>query len=166
MKKEFSSGKYCFSVLIVILLMLSLSGCVNLVKSGGGSTGAIEIPVNLNGANGVGSLHIELVYDSSILEVTSVKTGKIAQNAVLDFNISAPGRVIIGIVSPNGINGSGAVAGVVIKAKAKSGSSSLKLEQVEAYSAEKLQDMKTQLSDGQFNAANRNLTAPAITFSP
>jgi len=171
MKNEFSARQYFPTLIIIlILLVLPLAGCTTLSKllsgCGGGGAGTAEIPVNLSGASGVGSLHIELVYDSAILAVTTVKAGKLAQNAVVDFNIQTPGRVIIGIVSSNGMSGSGAVASIAFKSKAKSGTSALTLDKVEAYSADTLQDMRTQVSAGQFNARDRSFNAPSITFSP
>jgi len=170
MKNEFSARQYFPTLIIIlILLVLPLAGCSTLSKllgGCGGGAGTAQIPVNLSGASGVGSLHIELVYDSAILEVTAVKAGKLAQNAVVDFNIQTPGRAIIGIVSSNGISGSGAVASIAFKSKAKSGTSALTLDKVEAYSADTLQDMRTQVSAGQFNARDRSFNAPSITFSP
>jgi len=144
------------AIAITMLLVLPLAGC-----AGAGST---TIPINLTGASDVGSLHIELVYDPAILEVTAVKAGKLAQNAVVDSNISTPGRAIIGIVSSNGIAGTGAVASVSFKAKAKTGTSALNLEKVEAYSAENLQDLRTQVSAGQYNAQSKKVDAPSISF--
>jgi len=145
------------AIVVIMLLVLPAAGC-------GGSVGATEIPINLTGASDVGSLHIELVYDPAIIQVTGVKAGKLAQNAVVDFNITAPGRAVIGIVSSAGITGSGAVASVAFTAKAKTGSSALTLENVEAYSAEKLEDLRTQVSAGQYNAQTKKVNAPSISF--
>ena len=145
------------AIVIIMLLVLPLAGC-------GGGTGSSTIPINLTGASDVGSLHIELVYDPAIIEVTAVKAGKLAQNAVVDSNILTPGRAIIGVVSSNGIAGSGAVASVAFKSKAKTGSSALTLENVEAYSAETLQDIRAQVSAGQYNAKTKKVDAPSISF--
>jgi hypothetical protein len=144
------------AIVIAMLLVLSLAAC--------GGAGSTTIPINLTNASDVGSLHIELVYDPAIIEVTAVKAGKLAQNAVVDSNISAPGRAIIGIVNSNGIAGSGAVASVSFKSKAKTGSSALTLENVEAYSAETLQDIRTQVSAGLYNAQTKKVDAPSISF--
>jgi hypothetical protein len=155
------------AIVIVMLLVLLLTGCANISKilSGcGGAPGSAEIPINLSGANDVGSLHIELVYDPAVIEVTDVKAGKLAQNAFLDSNIQTPGRVIIGIVNSNGIAGSGTVASIAFKSKAKTGTSTLTLENVVANSAEKLQDIRTKVSAGQYNAQSKKVDAPSISF--
>jgi hypothetical protein len=151
-----STGLAWLAILIMALLALPMVGC--------GGAGASTIPINLTNASDVGSLHIELVYDPAILEVTAVKAGKLAQNAVVDSNISTPGRAIIGVVNSNGIAGTGAVASVSFKAKAKTGTSALTLEKVEAYSAEKLQDIITKVSAGQYNAQSKKVDAPSISF--
>ena len=60
------------SVIVVIVFVL---GC------GGGSDdedgGANVVPVQVNNADGVGALHIEVVYDSSIVEVPATDTTSI-----------------------------------------------------------------------------------------
>jgi hypothetical protein len=145
------------AIFVTMLLALPLAGCV-------GIAGASTIPINLSGASDVGSLHIELVYDPAILEVTGVKAGKLAQNAVVDSNILTPGRAIIGIVSSNGLAGTGAVASISFKAKAKTGNCALTLENVEAYSAETLQDIRAQVSAGQYDAKTKKVDAPSISF--
>ena len=144
------------AIAITMLLVLPLAAC--------GGAAASTISINLSNASDVGSLHIEMVYDPAIIEVTAVKAGKLAQGAVVDSNISAPGRAIIGIVNANGIAGTGVVASISFKAKAKTGSCALTLENVKAYSAEKLQEIMATVSAGQYNAQSKKVTAPSITF--
>jgi hypothetical protein len=128
------------------------------------TAGIADIPVNLKDAGNVGGLSFDLVYDPAVLEVTAVKAGTLAQNALIDSNTKTPGHLIIGIVSSSSINGSGAVANVTFKSKATTGTSTLTLEKVEAYSADKLQDIRTQVSAGQFNAKDSSSIAPSISF--
>ena len=145
------------AIFIIILLVLPLAAC-------GGSAGSSTIPINLTDASDVGSLHIELVYDAAVIQVTGVKAGKLALNAVVDSNTGTPGRAIIGIVSSAGIAGSGAVVSVAFTSKAKTGTCALTLENVEAYSAETLQDKLTHVSAGQYDAKTRKVGAPSISF--
>jgi hypothetical protein len=139
-----------------MLLVLPMAAC--------GGAGASTIPINLTNASDVGGLHIELVYDPAIIEVTAVKVGKLAQGASVDSNISAPGRTIIGIINSDGIAGTGVIANVSFKAKAKTGTGALTLENVKAYSAEKLQEIVATVSAGQYDAKSKKVTAPSITF--
>lgn len=192
MKKGFSASRWLpkLAIVVMTLLVLPFFGCsagdagtatapVNQNSGGGaavtpvspatqnagvGNAGPSEIPVNLKGASNVGGLSFDLVYDPAVLEVTAVKAGTLAQNAIIDSNTKSPGHVIIGIVSSNGINGSGTVANVTFRSKATTGTSTLTLEKIEAYSADNLQDMRTKVSAGQFNAKDQSFNAPSISF--
>jgi len=153
-------------ILLVLMLVMALvlGGCSLIPKStptpeGGG------VPINLQGASNVGSLHIELVYDSAMLEATGVKAGKLGRNAVIESNMETPGRAIIGIIDASGINGDGPVVTVSFKAKGKEGTSSLTLENVEAYDAETLYDIITKTFPGEVMAKDNSFTVPAITFA-
>jgi hypothetical protein len=146
------------AIVIVMLLVLPLTAC-------GGAGGASTIPINLTGASGLGSLHIELVYDPAIIEVTAVKAGTLAKGMSFDSNITAPGRAIIGLMGSKGITGTGAVANVSFKAKAKTGTGALTLEKVTAYDTTKeMVDIKTTVSAGQYDAKSKKVTAPSISF--
>jgi hypothetical protein len=153
-------------ILLVLMLVVALAvgGCSLIPKSTSTPEG-VGVPINLNGASNVGSLHIELVYDSTVLEATGVKAGKLGRNAVIECNLETPGRAIIGIVDASGINGDGSVVTVSFKAKGKEGTSPLTLESVEANDAETLYDLITKTSPGEFMAKGSSFTAPGITFA-
>jgi len=124
----------------------------------------VAVPINLTDAVNVGSLHIELIYDSAVLEATGVKAGKLGRNAMIESNLETPGRVIIGIIDAAGINGDGPVVTVSFKAKGKEGTSPLTLENLEAHDAETLYDIITEASPGEFVAKDNSFTAPSIVF--
>jgi len=149
-------------LVLMLVVVLVLGGCNLIPKS---TTGEVGMPINLQGASNVGSLHIELVYDSAMLEATGVKAGKLGRNAVIESNLETLGRVIIGIIDASGINGDGSVVTVSFKAKGKEGTSSLTLENLEANDAETLYDIITKASPGEFTAKDNSFTAPAITFA-
>ena len=67
-------------LVLMLVVALGLGGCNLIPKS---TTGGGGVPINLQGASNVGSLHIELVYDSAELEATGVKAGKQGRNAVI-----------------------------------------------------------------------------------
>ena len=95
----------------------------------------VEIPINVKGAAGVGAMHLELTYDPAILEAKSAEKGSLASgNALLDFNIPRPGKIIIGIVSLDGIQGDGPVATIRFAVRGQAGHKcSLPLESVRAW---------------------------------
>jgi len=158
------SGWFPQLLLVLMLVMaLALGGC-NLIPIPKSAAGVVGVPINFSGASNAGSLHIELVYDSTMLEATEVKAGKLGGNAVIESNLGTPGRAIIGIIDAVGINGDGSVVTVSFKTKGKEGTSSLTLENIEAYDAETLYDIITRTSPGEFVAKDSSFTAPVITF--
>jgi len=114
-------------------------------------------------ADGVGALHIELVYDASALEAVKVKAGKLAKNAMMESNLKTPGRVIIGIVEAEGITGDGTVATVTFKSKSKSAQTALTLENVQAHSAETLHELVAETTPGAIGGSKPN---PAVIRFP
>lgn len=157
------SGWFPQLLLVLMLVMaLALGGCELIPRPAAGEVG---VPINLSGASNVGSLHIELAYDSTVLEATEVKAGKLGRNAVIESNLGTPGRAIIGIIDAAGINGDGSVVTVSFKATGKEGTSPLTLENIEAYDAETLYDIIVRVSPGEFVAKDSSFTAPVITFT-
>src|SRR5688500_17029917 len=69
----------------------------------------IEIPIDVAGAAGVGALRVELTYDPAILEPVAVEQGDLAKNARVDFNQLEPGRIIMGFVTLENVEGDGTV---------------------------------------------------------
>ena len=101
-----------------------------------GAKGAeVSIPISVTAAPGVGALHVELTYDTAVLEGLSVSGGKLASNALVDGN-PTPGRLIMGLVSSDKIDGDGDV--FVAKFRVigdKGATSTLGLDKVQAWEA-------------------------------
>ena len=149
------------AVVVVAALASSLTGCVKIVREGGPASGGLEVPVNANGASNVGSLEFELVYDSTVLQAVGVEKGTLAGNAMMDFTTARPGRVWVGIVDSNGINGNGSLVVVSFQGVGEGAATGqLTLENVEAYDAQTLIDIITQTTPGNLS------TPPAISFTP
>jgi len=110
-----------------------------------------EVPIEVVGASDVGSLHIELVYDADVLQPVEVKNGALAGGAILDKNLNTPGRVVLGLITTQGINGNGEVAVVSFDVVGKDGATSaLTLENVRANDATTLADIPTAVENGTF----------------
>ena len=141
---------------------LSMTGCIK-IQPGGTSTtgGGMNVPVNATGASNVGSLEFELVYDSTVLQAVGVEKGTLAGNAMMDFTTARPGRVWVGIVDSNGINGNGSLVVVSFQEVGQgTATGQLTLENVEAYDAQTLIDIITQTTPGNLS------TPPTIIFNP
>lgn len=145
------------SVIVAIVFVLGCGGGSD--DDGGGEN---TVPIQVNNADGVGALHIELVYDSSIIEVADVTLGRLGENGQVDFEVE-PGRVVIGFIDAMGMSGSGDVVGVEFTENSD-GESSLALENVVATDAETLYDLVVQTSAGSLDTDDDTSTAPVITI--
>ncbi len=152
-------------VVLVVVLVIALGGGGG-GDDDGGVVGEVNVPVNLQGTSNVGSISIELTYDSTVLEATDVKSGNLASNAMMEHNIENPGRVIIGIIDSSGINGDGTVATVSFNVVDSEGTSTLTLDKVETHDATTLVDIINETSDGSFVAKEQSVIAPLVSFVP
>ena len=159
MKKWIIAGLVIIIILIVVLVIVLAGG-----GGGGDGDGDVVVPISVQGASKVGSISIELTYDSTVLEVTDVKSGELASNAMMEYNIDNPGVVIIGIVDSSGINGDGAVAEIEFNVVDSEGTSPLTLGTVETHDAESLIDIINETSNGSYDGEGDNITLPLIRF--
>ena len=127
----------------------------------------IAVPVLLEGAANVGSLEFVLVYEPSVLEVTSVETGALASDALLDSSTGTPGRLWAGMADADGITGDGPAAIITFAVIGSADSSTaLTLESVVAYDVVGRLDIITEASAGRFAVKDGSLTAPILGFLP
>jgi hypothetical protein len=96
----------------------------------------VDVPLEVANVSNVGSLHAELVYDPSVLRAVSVRAGSLHSGGLFESNIDAPGRVVVGMASTQGISGSGEVAVVSFDVVGQDGATcNLAVENVEANDA-------------------------------
>ena len=125
----------------------------------------VNVPIYLTGAKNVGSLEFVLTYDPTVLEVSDVEAGGLAQNSLFDFGVRVPGRLWAGLIDTDGINGDGPVAVVSFEVIGPGSSASrLTLENVATYDARSLLDILTDATSGSFTVDGPTLTAPVLAF--
>jgi hypothetical protein len=125
----------------------------------------ITVPIYLTDAKNIGSLEFVLTYDPSVLEVSNVEAGDLAQNALFDFGTRDMGRLWAGMIDTDGINGDGPVAVVSFKVIGPGASASqLTLENVFTYDASSLLDILTDATSGSFTVESQALSAPTLAF--
>ncbi len=125
----------------------------------------VNVPIYLTGAKNVGSLEFVLTYDPTVLEVSEVEAGGLAQNSLFDFGVRVPGRLWAGLIDTDGINGDGPVAVVSFKVIGPGSSTSrLTLENVSTYDARSLLDILTDATSGNFTVDGPTLTSPVLAF--
>lgn len=159
------------TVLLVVLLGLTLASCAP--KAAPTPVPAptkplpqeVSIPINAEDASNIGALHLELVYDPTVLEPIEVQKGMLAGNAMLESNIDVPGRVVIGMIDASGISGNGSLAVISFRVVGTNGmTSALTLEKLAAHDATTLIDVLTKATPGSFIVKDRSFTAPIIHF--
>ena len=125
----------------------------------------VELPIAVQDALNLGSLLVEVGYDTGMLELQSVKAGALGRNALLESNQETPGMVRIGLVDPNGINGDGEIITLVFLLIKSGGSSPFTLELVEASDTD-LRDLVVQVNSSQFTGPDEPFVPPALVFRP
>ena len=130
------------------------------------SVGAtVELPIAVQGAFNLGSLLVEVSYEAEALELQSVRAAALGRNALLESNQENPGRVRIGLVDPNGINGDGEIITLVFLPIQGGGSSQLALQLIEASDTD-LRDLVVQANSSQFTGVGEPYVPPALVFRP
>ena len=115
----------------------------------------VEVPVELTGAAAIGAVHLEITFDPDVLTPTDVVGGSMASSALVDFN-ATDGRVVIGVVSGDGIDGDGSVVIARFDVIGSDGATSpLTLENVQAWEATTDRfELKIDTTDGTFTVYN------------
>ena len=127
----------------------------------------IAVPIFLEGAANVGSLEFVLVYEPTVLAVTTVEPGALSSNALLESSAQTPGLIWAAMIDANGMSGDGTAAVVTFEVIGNGGSSTLlTLENVVAYDATTLLDIPTRSLPGSFTVKDRILSAPSLGFLP
>ena len=127
----------------------------------------IQVPVNLEAAKNVGSLEFVLVYEPTVLQVSSVELGPLASTALLESSTKTPGEVWAAMIDAHGITGNGVAAMITFTVIGDSASSTrLALEKVVAHDATSLLDIITQTSPGSYVVKNASLSSPSLEFLP
>ena len=95
----------------------------------------VDVPLQVTNAPGISAMHLEVVYDSSVLMPETVLRGSLAgSDALFDFNATNSGRILIGLATLSTIKGDGPIASVRFKVVGKAGSTSpLTLEKSAAW---------------------------------
>ena len=110
-----------------------------------------EVPIEVMEASNVGSMHIELVYNPDVVQPVEKRDGALASGALVEARFDIPGRVVLGLISAQGINGNGEIAVVSFDVLGKDGATSaLTLENVRANDATTLADIPTAVENGTF----------------
>ena len=131
-----------------------------------GTPGTFAVSLNLQEASGVGSLHVEMVFDTNVLELVDVQQGSLHGDALMKYGVK-PGRVTIGMVSPSGLSGNLPVAVVTLRTTESapaSGQSPLLLENVVAHNSETFAELGGSMVSGSVDWGSGTVVAPIVVF--
>ena len=127
----------------------------------------IIVPINLVGAANLGSLEFVLAYDPDMVEVTTVETGTLTEESLLESSAGTPGLLWVGIIDAVGIGEDGAAAIVTFRVINSSDSDSpLILQNVVAFDAVSYLDIIVEASSGSLSTRDGSVTPPSLTFAP
>ena len=156
-----------FTVLYTAMIVMLL--CSLACPSATFKSQEIDIPINAADAENLGSLHLILIFDPSLLQVVSVDTGTLTGNSLFRYNLDLDGQVVIGMADSNGINGSGILAIVrFMTINRSSNDTQLRLENIIAHHAFNLEEINTEATSGSlsFQRSQPSFTSPTLTFLP
>ncbi len=123
----------------------------------------VEVPIEVRAAFNLGGLQLELVYDTSVLELQEVRAGPLGRNALLESNNETPGRLKIGLVDASGINGDGAIITVIFLPTGQGSGGPLTLESVEGSDID-LRDLVIETTAGRFAGPGDPVSPPVLSF--
>lgn len=107
---RFSPYALAFIVVVVAASLSASTMTLSLPQLQGASGSTINVPIDVAGAEKVGALQFEVLYDTSVLTAESARAGALATDALVEVKTDKPGRLFIALVTTNSISGSGTVA--------------------------------------------------------
>jgi hypothetical protein len=115
------------------------------------------VPIHIRGAQGLGSLQLELTYDPAVLEPKEVVSGPGIPGVLLEYNVTAPGRLRVAVAGNEPINGDGELTTTF--AVKSAGNCVLGIENARAWEQANGHDMLVKVESGRFAAEQAAGTA-------
>jgi len=130
------------------------------VASARGAPGAeVKVPVSVRGAQGLGALQMELVYDPAVLEARKVEEGALLSGAMVESNVPQPGRMRVALVSGEPVNGDGVLLMARFVACGAAGKEcQVQAENARAWEHSTNLDMRVSVEPGKFTVAAAGLS--------
>ena len=158
-------------VVIAVVVGVSLAnrtgdlGETPLTNEGTVASATFDLPVNVMGADGIGSLQFELVYDSDFLTPVDVVKDSLPEDAIFEYRLDVPDRVLVGVVHANGISGDMSVVRVTFEPKGEiDQGTAIYVENVVAYDASSMTSVEAIAVEGNYTGEGV-LRAPTISFT-
>lgn len=74
--------------------------------SGSAEAGTVaEVPIRILSSIGLGAVQFEIIYDPEVIRFKGLKKGLLLPESIIESNLVQPGRVRVGLVSPQEVKG-------------------------------------------------------------
>jgi len=126
-----------------------------------------QVPVQLRGAQGVGSLYVQLDYDPTAVEVVRVDAAAMPSGTLFEYGLGE-GRVSLGTITTSGLTGDWTVAFITCRrasGASTSGDTTIVVSVVQAHRATDLAGMSAYGTNGHVNLASLAVASPTVTFA-
>ena len=153
------------SLIIIIILSTATGGCIG-ATSNDEEVSLILVPVEIRGANNLGSIYGELVFDSDALFPVDIKKGSIAHDALLEYSTNVRGRIIFGLIEDQGISDDGQMIIVRFQALDENATTLLELQNVTIHNTITMNQVNTIVTEGSYNHKGPSMQPPIITVVP
>jgi hypothetical protein len=159
-----------FKLLFISTLILSfipIMGCITItLNNKSNDKSIISVPVEIQNAGNIGSVEFEMIYDENILTATTVVKGKEMNNILMEYNTDSPGSILMAAASLNGFGADNILVTVTFKIKQSTEVPvTLALANVTAFSVDTMEEMPSDVTNGDLNPKSRMIVAPCIVFN-
>jgi len=136
-----------------------------LVSSCAGS-GGLVVPIEIEDAQDVGGIAVQLSYDPAVLRATEVKTTSFTRGTDAAYNVDSPGVVVALVQKSAGLSGDGALVSIRFDVLNSGASTDLTLEVLQAKEANTGADLTAQAFSGSYSGPTGVFVAPRVQMVP
>lgn len=159
-----SSGKKRLVIIggIVVILCIVLAVVFLIPRE----SAEITIPVEVKNADNVGSIYFELTYDGSTLVALGVDEVVPGEGVLMEYNIDAPGKILVALISSSGITGD--IPIVIVRFKAEGKKQQLyefDLENAKVYDGDTLGKLSVSTEPGDFTPKDKSFLPPRLVLA-
>ena len=151
-------------VLLAAVASLAHAGSVTVTPASveGHPGREVVLPVTARGAQGVGALQMDVVYDPATLDFEGVTAGPMLEGALVESRSSAPGRVRVAAAGGAAVSGDGTLFSLTFAARGASASRTpVTIERARAWAQADDLEMRVDVAAGEVR-----LVAPAAGGLP
>jgi len=151
---HFTPSWTLFAFLVILIIPCCAAGApvISIGNYSGNFSEQVVLAVNMSGAANIGSIQYSLTYDPQILTLTSQpERGSLLPNSMITYNYATPGRITVGIVDNDGINGAGSLTTIRVNTTGSpKEKTALTLDVTEVKNASDFSDVPCMVTSGSF----------------